>query len=170
MMTRTTRAFALTTLLCSFAACGGDDDDSQSGGGSAARMSCDRQCEAQERVQGCRPLLPLAQCKQLCAAIVADIKPECGDEFSAYYDCSANQGFECGGIGTTQDAAPCKSALDALDACEGPVMCVGARDSGTCPSVVCPCPSGATNVSGFSNEGGECRCYDEKTCLDFFCD
>jgi hypothetical protein len=168
-MARFIYAFALAALLGAGTGCG-DDDDTGAGANGAARMSCDRQCEAQDEVQGCRPLVDLAGCKQLCGLLVADLEADCGDEFSAYYDCSANQGFECSALGTSQDAAPCKNALDQLDACKGSPMCVGADDEGRCPSVACPCPEGTTSVSGFSNESGECRCYDAKTCVDFFCD
>jgi hypothetical protein len=159
----------LVAVLVAGVACG-DDDDAASGAGSAARMSCERQCEAQDRVQGCRPPVDLATCKQLCGALVAQVDADCGDEFSAYYDCSANQGFECLALGVGQDALPCKNAQDQLDACQGTPACVGADDEGLCPRVTCPCPEGATSVSGFSSDSGECRCYDERTCVDFFCD
>ena len=153
----------------------GDDGGGSAGAGSgpganAARDACHAQCDAQEQVMGCEPLVELAVCKQLCNALVADLEAECHEPFASYYDCSAKQGFMCLGSLVSQDSAPCKSAMDQFNACKGTPMCAGANDRGLCPRVDCPCPEGAKSVSGFDNEGGQCSCFDARTCVDFFCD
>src|SRR5262245_19624386 len=124
------RRFLLGLVVCcSFAgACGGDDDDSGSGGGAsgggasggstASVASCNAQCEAQEKVRGtgCDPFVDLATCKQICAQLVKGIKG-CGAEFNAYYDCSAEDGFQCSGSLVTNKTNACDDELDALNTC-----------------------------------------------------
>lgn len=147
----------------------GDDDDGQNDEASikAAAESCHGLCEVQSRPP-CDPAgnPPVATCKQLCDALARDVKPDCRDEFSAFYTCSSEHGVCSGSI--VPDA--CTEALNQRVACEGTGggMCVGAID-GFCPSVQCPCPTGVTPVSGFTRESGECRCYDEQTCVEL-CD
>lgn len=150
--------------------CGDDGGDESGGEGTSAALdACHAQCESQEEVVGCEPFVDLSTCRQLCGSLVRSLEPDCRDEFTAYYTCSAEQGFTCLGALVSQDSEPCQNAMDALEDCEGPAMCVGASDAGFCPSVDCPCPGGSTPVSGFSNESGECRCFDERTCVEL-CD
>lgn len=165
-------SFAVVLLVCWGCGddAGGDDDGVIDQAASLARDACHAQCEAQQQTEGCEPLVGLSTCRQLCDMIVRDLEPDCREEFTAYYNCSADQGFTCFGGLVTQPSEPCANALDELNACQGTPMCVGADDEGFCPSVDCPCPDGSTPVSGFSNESGECRCLDEQTCTDLFCD
>lgn len=154
-------------LLC---ACGDDD----SGGSKAALASCNRQCESQENVVGCEPFVDLATCKQLCEQLVSGIRGGCDGEFSAYYDCSADDGFSCAGSLVTQATDACDDAKSAYDSCQkggsNRLTCAGARDSGTCPQVACPCPGGDVPVSGFDNGANGCECWDEVTCKDLTCE
>jgi hypothetical protein len=160
-------------LLVALGACGGKD----SGGGSMANAkisaaSCYKQCDAQTTVQGCTPIVGLADCKTLCDGLASSTPAACADEFDAYYNCSAKDGFVCTIGLVAQKTGACMSDQDAFDRCRNggkKTTCQGALDSGVCPSVQCPCKSGTKPVSGFDQSGGSCKCYDAVTCMDFFC-
>jgi len=165
-------------MLCAtfLGACGDDTNNGTGpGGGSTASVaSCNAQCDAQEKVVGCKPFVDLATCKQLCGQLVRSTAAACGDKFNAYYNCSAADGFVCAGSLVTNTTKACDDELDTLNTCSnggsnGPA-CEGARDSGTCPQVPCPCAGGTKMVSGFDNTSGSCKCLDELTCKDLFCD
>src|SRR5262245_48458406 len=117
-----TRGFFTAVLVAGLGllgGCGDDDDGNGSGGGAgsggggnrqAATDACHAQCDAQEKVMGCEPLVELAACKQLCGVLIADLDAECHDEFAGYYNCSAQQGFMCFGSLVSQASEPCASA------------------------------------------------------------
>jgi hypothetical protein len=167
------RILVALVLLTALAACG----SKSSGGGSMASgkisvASCYKQCEAQTTVQGCTPIVGLADCKMLCDGLASTTPASCADEFDAYYNCSAADGFVCTIGLVAQKTETCKSDQDAFDRCRNggkKTTCAGALDSGVCPSVQCPCKSGTKPVSGFDQSGSSCKCYDAVTCMDFFC-
>ena len=158
-------------------ACGGGDSGNDGSGTSLA--SCNAQCDAQENVRGkgCEPFVPLADCKQICAQLVKNVKG-CGAQFNAYYDCSAADGFVCAGPLVTNTTNACDDELAALNRCSngggnagsGSSACKGATASGVCPRVACPCPEGSKMVSGFATSADGCACLDATTCKDLFCD
>lgn len=171
-MTSGRHAMGLSVLiLLAASACG---DDASGGGNGAALASCHAQCEAQQNVTGgCTPTVDLASCKQLCSLLVSGVRGSCTDEFSAYYDCSAADGFTCVGSLVAQKSDACQDEQDRYDSCQdgpGGTTCEGARDSGTCPQVACPCPEGEVLVSGFDNDADGCSCWNEVTCQDLTCD
>jgi hypothetical protein len=132
-----------------------------------------KQCEAQTTVQGCTPIVSLADCKTLCDGLASSTPTTCTDEFDAYYNCSAKDGFACTIGLVAQKTQACMSDQDAFDRCRNggkKTTCEGALDSGVCPSVQCPCKSGTIPASGFDQSGSSCVCYDAVTCVDFFCD
>jgi hypothetical protein len=162
------RGFLLTSVLViGIGGCGSSDQGSASSAVSAA--SCNRQCDAQSMVNGCTPIVDTGTCKQLCGALAAQTPATCASKFDTYYDCSATAGFECTGALVSQKGGACSAEQSAFAACQNggkKPTCAGANDAGFCPSVQCPCPSGTTPISGFSNTTGACKCFDTTTCLD----
>jgi hypothetical protein len=166
------RSFSVgaAAILVLSTACG-DGTSSGSSANGVAADSCHRQCDAQAKVQGCTPIVGVAECKSLCDQLAASVPSKCKSEFDAYYNCSADEGFTCLGSLPTQSTA-CKAKMDAFDKCKNggsASSCAGELDSGVCPSVQCPCPSGVVPVSGFDHSSGSCKCFDTVTCKDLFC-
>ena len=186
----TMRGITLIALCCAalLLACG---DKKNSGTGNTSgisddmlKSSCHAQCDAQEKVEGCEPFVSLADCKTLCDGLVQGLNDGCEDEFKAYYDCSASDGFKCAGTLVTSNSSACQPNLDALNACSngdgaagmgggeagtgGGVNagCEGADDNGRCQPVTCQCDDGPQQISGTDNSGGTCKCVDEVTCKD----
>jgi hypothetical protein len=159
----------VSVLAVVLGGCGSSSD----GGGKAANgvsaASCHAQCDAQSAVTGCTPFVDLATCKSLCDAIASATPASCAGKFDAYYGCSSQAGFECSGTLVAQKGGACSTEQQDLSKCQNggkKPTCEGANDAGFCPSVACPCPSGTTSVSGFSNASGTCKCFDTTTCLD----
>lgn len=157
--------------------CGGDDSGggggttAGSGGGDAvSAAACHRQCEAQDALTECRPLVDLAACTLLCDQLAASLDPMCAGKFDAYYGCSADAGFTCLIGLPSQPTGTCAAEESAFTKCTGAATsCQGENERGVCPHVQCPCPEGTKSVSGFDSAGDGCRCFDETTCVDFFC-
>jgi hypothetical protein len=150
----------------------GCSSSSDGGGNASTRVpveSCHGQCQAQTAVTGCTPFVDLATCKSMCDALAAQTPAACAGKFDAYYGCSANAGFECLGSLVEQKGGACSAEMQTLANCQNggkKPTCEGASDAGFCPSVDCPCSSGTTPISGFSNRSGSCKCFDTTTCLD----
>ncbi len=163
---------AVAGLMVWATACGGSSGGSSGGTTKGvAAASCHKQCDAQAKVQGCTPIVGVQDCKLICDQLAAGLPSKCATDFDAYYNCSATEGFTCLGSLPTQSTA-CNSKMDALDKCRNggtATTCAGELDSGVCPGVQCPCPTGAVHVSGFDNSGGTCKCFDKVSCVDFFC-
>jgi len=154
-----------SAVLGSIAGCGSDGGNSGSGGVSPG--TCYRQCDAQSAIVGCMPIVDPPNCKALCDALAAGTPASCQSKFDAYYECSANAGFECFGDLEAQKGGACLTEEKAYVACQNgghPITCEGALDGGFCPSVDCPCPSGVTPISGFDNGPSGCRCFDTTSC------
>jgi hypothetical protein len=168
-------AFVLELAACGSKSSGGSGGGGAGGGatGKISASSCYSQCDAQQATQGCTPIVSLAECKMLCDALAGSTPASCAGAFDAYYSCSAHDGFTCAVGLVSQKTDACKAKQDAFDKCSHGGMkstCQGQLDSGVCPSVQCPCPSGAKPVSGFDNSSGSCKCLDTVTCKDLFCD
>jgi hypothetical protein len=168
---------ALSSTGCS------DDKKGSSGGNAALKNSCNAQCDAQDQVPSCDPLVDVATCKMICGSLAASVKAACADAYKAYYDCSAAAGFECAGaLGVAQKNNACMAEQNAVNDCNngggagtgggagsGAPACEGAMPSGTCPQVQCQCPDGVHPVSGFDNDANGCKCWDTETCKDLTC-
>jgi hypothetical protein len=168
---------ACVAALVGLTACG---DDTAVASAAVSTASCHAQCDAQAGLEGdCTPFVDHATCKQLCKALADSLPSTCSDEFDAYYECSAADGFVCQLGLVSQKTSACNDEQDALDACDddgsagagaSKPKCVGASESGTCPQVACPCPGGVEMVSGFSNAASGCRCWDETSCVAEWCE
>lgn len=152
-----------SAVLGPVAGCGSDGGN----GNGVSPGTCYRQCDVQSAITGCIPIVDPPHCKSLCDALAAATPASCQSKFEAYYACSANAGFECFGNFEAQKGGACLTEEKAYVACQNggkPATCEGALDSGFCPSVDCPCPSGVTPISGFDNGPSGCRCFDTTSC------
>lgn len=188
------RASILVFVWCLSACwgCGGDDDDGASAGSSGgagtsggaatgatgagksqAKTSCYAQCDAQDNIPDCDPIVSNQECKLLCDQLVSGTPDDCLDEFSAFYDCTVMDGFGCTIGLPSSKTDQCDDEQDTLDECvngPGGTKCEGQDENGRCPQVACPCPEGTKMVSGVDLEGSGCKCLDAVTCRDLFCD
>ena len=166
----------LPVLAALLGACSSGDDDDGGSNTSALAESCHRQCDAQSSVPDCMPPVELEFCKALCDSSARDLPSECATQYSSYYDCAVETGYQCSDGYVTQTicdtpGAPCSDGCStlarALGTCQGFDMeCDGADADGSCAPVDCPCESGTVSISGVTYESGSCACVDATTCLD----
>lgn len=100
---------------------GGDDAGGHAGQGGHAPTpdACHRQCEAQDALAGCRPLVDLATCKTACNQLIAKFGATCAAEFDAYYGCSADAAFMCVVGRPSQPERTCEDERSEFQICTG---------------------------------------------------
>jgi len=157
----------ISVLTFAFGACSSDPDEGAENDSIAALAeTCHRDCEAQAAVTNCMQNVELDFCRALCDSSARDQPAECAKPYRDYYECKVVDGFECSDAYVAPKTTACDDLARALGSCQmGDAPCAGSDQDGTCPRIMCPCPSGPVSISGGSYESGSCVCFDTTTCM-----